>query len=354
METLLDVRDLATSFRTPEGKVRAVDGISLSLAAGETLALVGESGCGKSVTARSIMGLYSGSRVSQSGSILFRGEDLSQARPERRASLRGGAMAMIFQEPMSAFDPLATIGGQMVDARLAHAAKAVRAEAERMAVESLRSVGIPDPEIRLRDYPHRLSGGMLQRVLIAIALMNEPTLLVADEPTTALDVTIQAQVLRLIRDLCLRRGTGVLFITHDLGIVAEMADRVHLMYAGRIVEKATVGEFFGNPGPLHPYGAGLLASRIRRESSKDSLPSIPGTVPKLLDLPQGCRFSPRCLRAGERCRRDEPPLAALDSSGGCIGSAADGPIPTSEGQAAEGAGPRLREVACWLYQGGVA
>jgi peptide/nickel transport system ATP-binding protein len=339
VEKLLEVQGLSTSFSTFEGKVRAVDGVSFSLLPGETLALVGESGCGKSVTARSIMGLYSGRSVSQGGKVLFGGEDLSALDQERRSAFRGGRIAMIFQEPMSAFDPLATVGEQMVAARLAHAPGSGRgrervAAAEALAIESLRAVGIPDPEIRARDYPHKLSGGMLQRVLIAIALMGEPELLIADEPTTALDVTIQAQVLALIRELRERKGMAVLFITHDLGVVAEIADRVHVMYSGRIVEKATVSEFFGatGDGPSHPYGRGLLASRIRGEAERGELPSIQGYVPKPIDIPAGCAFAPRCDRAGPRCARESPPLLALGGA-------------TGQGE--------TREVACHLYQGGV-
>jgi len=373
MEKLLEVEGLSTSFATWEGEIRAVQDLYFYLDAGETLALVGESGCGKSVTARSVMGLYTGSRVTQSGTIRFKGEDLSAAPPSRRAALRGGAMAMIFQEPMAAFDPLASIGEQMIDARMAHAPRAsqpsrssrpsqpvgdgaapdardsivrgmaasdyvARDSIANDVIAALRSVGIPDPELRLRDYPHRLSGGMLQRVLIAIALMNEPALLVADEPTTALDVTIQAQVLRLIRDLRRDKGAGVLFITHDLGVVAEIADRIHVMYAGRIVEKATVEEFFGAAGPLHPYGEGLLASRIRRDATGGELPSIPGTVPRPLETPEGCRFAPRCAKAGPRCAREEPRLAPVAVAGGAI---------------AAGGTATAREVACWLHQGGV-
>jgi peptide/nickel transport system ATP-binding protein len=219
----------------------------------------------------------------------------------------------------------------MVDARLAHlpgSGAEDRARAKALAVESLRSVGIPDPEMRIDEYPHRLSGGMLQRVLIAIALMNEPSLLIADEPTTALDVTIQAQVLRLIRDLKEKNRMAVLFITHDLGVVAEVADRVHVMYSGSIVEKASVRELFSRDGgPLHPYAQGLLESRVRRDRKGQELPSIPGSVPRPVDLPPGCRFAPRCPKAGPRCGREVPKLAAV--------------------------GGETQSVACWLYQGGV-
>lgn len=341
MSRLLEVAELSTTFSTPEGLVRAVDGLSFHIESGETVALVGESGCGKSVTARSIMGLYTSARVSQEGRILFRGEDLGAAGPVRRAALRGGAMAMIFQEPMSSFDPLATIGDQMTDARLAHQAKERRLggsgqehrkEALSTAINALKAVGIPDPEVRIRDYPHRLSGGMLQRVLIAIALMNEPELLIADEPTTALDVTIQAQVLRLIKESGSRRSAGVLFITHDLGVVAEMADRVLVMYAGRIVEEAPVSDFYG-AGPVHPYARGLYESRIRPDALRGNLPSVPGTVPKPGERPAGCCFAPRCTLKGSRCVKEEPRLA---------------PIPGTEGGFVPG-----RRAACWLCQGGV-
>lgn len=332
METLLEIAGLSTRFLTFEGEVRAVEDISFSIAEGEILALVGESGCGKSVTARSVMGLYRGSRVAQEGSIRFRGRELKDLPETERASYRGKEMAMIFQEPMAAFDPLATVGAQMIDARLAHVSGSSgrdRAEARNLAVEALRSVGIPDPELRIDEYPHRLSGGMLQRVLIAIGLMNKPSLLIADEPTTALDMTIQAQVLRLIHDLRNETGMGVLFITHDLGVVAEVADRVHVMYAGRIVEKASVADLFDPEcGPAHPYTKGLLESRVRRERKGMELPSIPGSVPRPLELSGGCRFAPRCAMAGSRCLREEPALAP--------------------------AGERGSEAACWLREGSVA
>jgi oligopeptide/dipeptide ABC transporter ATP-binding protein len=337
VEALLEIAGLSTRFRTFDGEVRAVEDVSFSLAQGEVLALVGESGCGKSVTARSVMGLYKGSRTVQEGSIRFRGRELMGLPEAERIKYRGKEMSMIFQEPMAAFDPLATVGEQMVDARLAHvlgsdkasrAGHAAKAEAKALAVEALRSVGIPDPGMRIDEYPHRLSGGMLQRVLIATALMNEPCLLIADEPTTALDVTIQAQVLRLIRDLKEKNGMAVLFITHDLGVVAEVADRVHVMYSGSIVEKASVRELFSRDGgPLHPYAQGLLESRVRRDRKGQELPSIPGSVPRPVDLPPGCRFAPRCPKAGPRCGREVPKLAAV--------------------------GGETQSVACWLYQGGV-
>jgi oligopeptide/dipeptide ABC transporter ATP-binding protein len=331
MAALLEVRDSRTHFCTFDGIVKASDGVSFHIDEGEVLALVGESGSGKSVTARSIMGLYSGSKVRQSGSILFRGEDLCRASPQRRRELRGRDIGMIFQEPMSAFDPLASISEQMVEARLTHF-KESRDEARALAIESLRQVGIPEPEKRIDDYPHRLSGGMLQRVLISMAIMNKPRLLIADEPTTALDVTIQAQVLRLLNGLRKEMGAALLFITHDLGVVAEIADRVHVMYAGKIVEKAGVRALFSSA--LHPYSKGLLDARVSGERKGKPLPAIPGSVPRPSEIAEDCcRFAPRCAHAGPRCLREEPPLAAPPAAGGVTYD-------------------ESRELACWLYNGG--
>jgi len=328
MERLLEVEDSRTHFRTFDGVVKASDGVSFHLEEGEVLALVGESGSGKSVTARSIMGLYSGSKVAQSGTIRFNKENITEASPARRRELRGRDMGMIFQEPMSAFDPLSTICSQMVEARQAHYPDG-RERAKSVAVEALRSVGIPEPEARIDEYPHRMSGGMLQRVLIAIAVMNTPRLLIADEPTTALDVTIQAQVLRLLYAMRRDTGTALLFITHDLGVVAEIADRVHVMYAGKIVEKADVRGLFASP--MHPYSRGLLESRITKDSKGRPLTAIQGSVPRPSEIAEGCcRFAARCGKAGARCLREEPPLGPVEGKGG------------------------TREVACWLYHGGLA
>ncbi len=327
MERLLEVQDGRTHFKTFDGVVKASDGVSFYLEEGEVLALVGESGSGKSVTARTIMGLYSGSKVIQSGTIKFNGENITAASHARRRELRGKDMGMIFQEPMSAFDPLTTVCEQMVEARQAHYPDS-RERAKAVAVEALRSVGIPEPETRIDEYPHRMSGGMLQRVLIAIAVMNKPRLLIADEPTTALDVTIQAQVLRLLYAMRRETGTALLFITHDLGVVAEIADRVHVMYAGKIVEKADVSGLFASP--LHPYSQGLLKSRITKESKGRPLTAIHGSVPRPNEIAEGCcRFAARCDKTGKRCLREEPPL---------------GPVAGNAGK---------REVACWLYHGGL-
>lgn len=326
MPALLQIDNLRTHFKTHDGIVKASDGVSFRLDSGEVLALVGESGSGKSVTARSIMGLYSGSKTVCSGSILYDGEDLAAASPKRRRELRGKDISMIFQEPMSTFDPLSTICQQMVEARQAHFAESAE-RAKALAVEALKAVGIPEPALRVDNFPHQMSGGMLQRVLIATAIMNKPRILIADEPTTALDVTIQAQVLRLLYALRAETGSSLLFITHDLGVVAEIADRVHVMYAGKIVEKATVGGLFKNPA--HPYTKGLLASRIDKNSKGRLLPSIPGAVPRPDQIMENCcRFAPRCAFAGPRCRSEEPVLQTL-AQNGC-------------------------ECACWLYNGGVA
>ncbi len=327
MERLLEIEDSRTHFKTFDGVVKASDGVSFYLEEGEVLALVGESGSGKSVTARTIMGLYSGSKIFQSGTIRFNKENITEASHARRRELRGKDMGMIFQEPMSAFDPLATICRQMVEARQAHYPDS-RERAKAVSVEALRSVGISEPEMRIDEYPHRMSGGMLQRVLIAIAVMNTPRLLIADEPTTALDVTIQAQVLRLLYAMRRETGTALLFITHDLGVVAEIADRVHVMYAGKIVEKADVRCLFS--APLHPYSRGLLDSRITKESKGRPLCAIVGSVPRPAEIGEGCcRFAARCDKAGPRCLREEPLLRAV------------------EGMSGKG------EVACWLYHGGI-
>lgn len=334
MARLLELHDCRTYFKTYDGIVKASDGVSLHIDEGEVLALVGESGSGKSVTARNVMGLYGGSKVALSGRVSFMGEDLSAASPARRRELRGKDMAMIFQEPMSAFDPLSTVAEQMVEARLAHFSESPAA-ARALAVEALRQVGIPEPERRIDEYPHRMSGGMLQRVLISTAIMNRPKLLIADEPTTALDVTIQAQVLRLLDGLRRELGMALLFITHDLGVVAELADRVHVMYAGKIVEKAEVAGLFASP--LHPYTRGLLESRVTAAGRGRPLPSIPGSVPRPSEIAEGrCRFATRCAQAGPRCLREEPALKPAAAIGGAPAGRADAP----------------REVACWIYDGG--
>jgi oligopeptide/dipeptide ABC transporter ATP-binding protein len=305
---LLDVRDLRTHFFTEEGVARSVDGVSWSLKRGQTLALVGESGCGKSVTALSIMRLVPeppGRIVG--GQILFEGKDLVQASERELRQVRGNKIGMIFQEPMTSLNPVYTIGAQIVEAIEIHQKLRGR-EAWDLAVDMLRQVGIPAPARRAAEYPHQMSGGMRQRVMIAIALSCNPSLLIADEPTTALDVTIQAQILDLLHSLKEQRNMSVLLITHDLGVVAQVADEVCVMYASHIVERAGVKELFANP--LHPYTQGLFRSIPRLGETKERLDVIPGNVPNPLYFPAGCKFHPRCvIGVGcEQCRLQDPPL----------------------------------------------
>jgi oligopeptide/dipeptide ABC transporter ATP-binding protein len=302
---LLKIENLATYFYTDDGVAKAVDGVSLSIAPGETLGLVGESGCGKSVTALSIMRLISHPGRITGGSILFNGRDLTKLSENEMRKIRGNEIAMIFQEPMTSLNPVYTVGDQIAEAIVLHRGKS-RAEAKAMAVELLRKVGIPLPERRVNEYPHQMSGGMRQRVMIAMALSCNPKLLIADEPTTALDVTIQAQILELMKELRDDFGMAILIITHDLGVVAEMADRVAVMYAGRVVEEAPVRDIFRRP--LHPYTEGLLRSIPRLDQERGRLHVIQGVVPSLLHMPEGCRFAPRCPYAEERCRQTEPEL----------------------------------------------
>jgi oligopeptide/dipeptide ABC transporter ATP-binding protein len=302
---LLEVRGLSVRFPAPGGgEARAVDGVSLSVARGEILCLVGESGCGKSMTALSILRLVPPPGRIAAGELLFEGRDLLALGDEEMRRVRGDRIAMVFQEPMSALNPVFTVGEQVAEAFRVHRGER-RREAWAHAVEMLARTGIPDPERRAREFPHQLSGGTQQRVLIAMAMACDPDLLLADEPTTALDVTVQAQILALFEGLVRGGARGAVLITHDLGVVAQAADRVAVMYAGAIVEESPVGPLFA--APQHPYTIGLL----------DSLPSpgrrgfsaIPGSVPGLADLPPGCRFAPRCPRAQARCREAEPPLA---------------------------------------------
>jgi peptide/nickel transport system ATP-binding protein len=294
---LLEIRNLVTAFHTPAGRVPAVDGVSLTVERGTTLGLVGESGCGKSVTAMSVLGLVAAPGVVESGEILLDGPggsiDLVGLPEPRLRGIRGGRIGMIFQEPMTSLNPVFTIGDQVAEAVMLHRG-AGRATARARALEMLRLVRIADPEQRLDEYPHQLSGGMRQRVMIAMALACEPDLVIADEPTTALDVTIQAQILELLADLRRRLGTAILLITHDLGVVAETCDEVAVMYAGRIVERAPAAELFAHP--RHPYTIGLLAARPR-PGGRDPLVTIPGAVPHPQAFPAGCRFHPRCAFA---------------------------------------------------------
>ena len=308
---LLEIKDLVTVFHTSEGRLPAVDGVSLSIERGRTLGLVGESGCGKSVTAMSTLRLVSSPGRIESGSITFTTEgesiDLVTAPEKQLRKVRGGRIGMIFQEPMTSLNPVFTIGNQIAEVVQLHR-KTSRSEARSRALEMLHLVRVADPEQRLDEYPHQLSGGMRQRVMIAIALACEPDLIIADEPTTALDVTIQAQILELLDDLRSRLGTAILLITHDLGVVAETCDDVAVMYAGRIVEQASAVELFSHP--LHPYTIGLLQARPNVDArDRSPLATIPGMVPPPQDFPSGCRFHPRCSHAREpQCNVDSPAL----------------------------------------------
>jgi peptide/nickel transport system ATP-binding protein len=320
-QTVLEIRNLSTYFYTGGGVVKAVNDVSLRVNAGETVCIVGESGCGKSVTALSILGLVAdppGKIVG--GEILFGGRDLLRLSPHEMQHLRGNEIAMIFQEPMSSLNPVLTVGEQILEPLWEHQLLGKK-EARTRAIELISLVGIPRPEQMLDAYPHQLSGGMLQRVMIAIALSCNPKLLIADEPTTALDVTIQAQILDLLREIKETYQTAILLITHDLGVVAEMADYVVVMYAGRVIEQAPVVELFRNP--RHPYTQGLLRSKPVIGQRQKRLYSIPGQVPDLTGLGDSCYFSDRCERCMEICRHRQPPLRSF----------ADG-----------------HQAACWLYE----
>jgi oligopeptide/dipeptide ABC transporter ATP-binding protein len=306
---LLEVRGLQTHFASEQGVVRAVDGVDLTLERGKTLGIVGESGCGKSVTALSIMGLVPQppGRIA-AGEILFEGEDLLRAPPQRLRDLRGDKLAMIFQEPMTSLNPAFTVGEQIAEALLRHRSIS-RQDSKDQAVEMLRRVRMPSPESRANDYPHQLSGGMRQRVMIAMALACNPRLLIADEPTTALDVTIQAQILELMRALREELGTSIILITHDLGVIAELADEVLVMYAGKVVERCSVERLFSSP--QHPYTIGLLGSIPRLDREAERLTAIEGMVPDAAKLPSGCRFHPRCPFSIDRCSKEIPPLVEM-------------------------------------------
>ncbi|SIR63618.1 peptide/nickel transport system ATP-binding protein [Paenibacillus sp. RU4T] len=311
--TLLEIRDLRTHFVTDQGEIPAVDGMDLLIHKGEIVGVVGESGCGKSVTSLSVMrlipqppGKYAG------GSILFKGEDLVQAKEKRMKQIRGDEISMIFQEPMTSLNPLLTIGDQIVETLRVHRSMS-RKEAYSQALEMLKKVGIARAETILRGYPHQLSGGMRQRVMIAIALCCEPELLIADEPTTALDVTIQAQILDLMKKLNEETGTAIMMITHDLGVVAEVCHRVVVMYAGKVVEEGTVREIFEKP--RHPYTQGLIRSIPKIEEDVKRLYSIPGNVPKPGTVKEGCRFAARCEHVMDKCLRHLPELVSTTSPG---------------------------------------
>lgn len=313
MENLLEVRDLHVSFDTYSGEIQAVRGVSFNLKKKETLAIVGESGCGKSVTAQTLMRLIPEppSRIKR-GEILFDGQDLTSLTEKEMQQVRGSEMAMIFQDPMTSLNPTMTIGMQLEEGLIKHH-KVSRSKATEWAIDMLRLVGIPSPESRRKQYPHQFSGGMRQRAMIAIALSCSPKLLIADEPTTALDVTIQAQIIELMKDLQLRLGTSIMLITHDLGVVAEIADRIVVMYAGKVVETGTVDEIFYRP--RHPYTWGLLTSMPRLDQHRNrELVPIVGTPPNLIAPPSGCPFAARCKYAMKICQQLMPESTNLSSS----------------------------------------
>ncbi|WP_043097347.1 ABC transporter ATP-binding protein [Kallotenue papyrolyticum] len=316
---MLRVKGLKTYFFTEEGVVKAVDGIDFTLQPGEVLGIVGESGCGKSVTSLSIMRLIMPPGQIVEGEILFNGENLLELPEDEMREIRGNRISMIFQQPTTALNPVFTIGDQIREALMVHKGMS-KQEATQRCEELLRLVGIPDARRRMDAYPHQLSGGMCQRVMIAMGLACNPELLIADEPTTALDVTIQAQILDLMRELREKINTAIILITHDLGVVAEMVDNVLVMYAGKVVEYAPVKELFA--APKHPYTQGLIASIPVLGVIKDELATIPGTVPSLINVPPGCRFANRCPYRMEKCDQEEPPLIKLEGN---------------------------RLVRCWLY-----
>ncbi len=313
VDTVLRVEGLVTSFKTDDGLVTALDGVGFEIKRGKTLGVVGESGCGKSVTSLSIMRLLpQGSGRIEAGRILFDGQELLSLTDDEMRRLRGNRIAMIFQEPMTALNPVFTAGEQIVEVFKTHRSMTASA-ARSAALKMMELVRIPDPERRLDEYPHQMSGGMKQRVMIAMALACQPALIIADEPTTALDVTIQAQILRLMKDLQEQMGTSIMFITHDLGVIAEVADDVIVMYAGQVIESADVMSLFDRPH--HPYTMGLLASIPDARQSRDSeLPTIKGSVPSLKALPKGCRFAERCPFAGDECVAESPVLQAIDAA----------------------------------------
>ena len=309
-EKLIEVRDLKVSFFTPAGEVKAVDGISYSLGYNEVMGVVGESGSGKSVEAYSIIGLLQSPGKVTGGSITFEGEDLLAYTPEQMRQFRGNKVSMIFQNPMTCLNPVYTIGNQLMEALLCHDQSVTKADAWKKAVEMLEKVGINNAEKRMKQYPHEFSGGMRQRAMIAMALICKPKLLIADEPTTALDVTIQAQILELMKELQKEENTSIIFITHNLGVVAEICDRVSVMYAGKIVEQGKVNDIFYHP--QHPYTKGLLASMPRLdEDGHERLVPIEGTPIDLLNPPKGCNFAPRCKDCRKICLRAKPGFTAM-------------------------------------------
>lgn len=308
-KTLLEVRDLKTYFYTGEGVVKAVDGVTFDIKEGEIFCLVGETGCGKSVTSLSIMRLVPKPGKIVGGKIFFKGKNLLELSEDEMRKIRGKEISMIFQNPMTSLNPVYTVGFQIAEPIMIHQ-KLKKREAWKKAIEMIAAVKIPDPEARAKSYPHQLSGGMRQRAMIAMMLSCNPSLLIADEPTTALDVTIQAQILELMKELREKFNTSILMITHDLGVVAEIADRVGVMYAGNIVELADVESIFENP--KHPYTQGLLRTIPTKGKKKSELEIIPGNVPNLVNPPPGCRFHPRCKYAMEICKKEKPKMIEIE------------------------------------------
>ena len=306
-QNTLEIKNLHTSFFTEKGELKAVDDVSLTVPAGSIVGIVGESGCGKSVTARSVMGLLKPPGRIVSGQILLNGRDLLSLSEKEYCAVRGNEVSMIFQEPMTSLNPVLTIGRQVEEVLILHK-KIPHREARAQAVEILNRVGIPDAAQRISDYPHQLSGGLRQRVMIAMAMICRPSLLIADEPTTALDVTVEAQILRLMKDLC-AGGTSILIISHNLGVIAQLCDQVYVMYAGQIVEKADVFTLFDDP--RHPYTKGLLEAVTALREDTAHLATIPGVVPNLLHLPEGCRFHLRCADCSGLCKMSSPDMREI-------------------------------------------
>lgn len=303
-QALLHIENLKTVISSKDGKLVPVDGVDITIPKGKTVGIVGESGCGKSMTAMSIMGLLPNTTHIEEGKILFQDMDLTKLNPKELRKITGDKISIIFQEPMTSLNPVIQVGKQVREAILLHE-KVSKEEAKQRVIEIFRQVGIPEPERRYNTYPHQLSGGLRQRVMIGMAMVCNPDLLIADEPTTALDVTIEAQILHLMRQLQKDKGTSIMMITHNLGVVAEICDQVYVMYAGKVVESAEVHELFQNP--KHPYTQGLLGA-LPKMDSRQRLNSIDGMVPTLKDMPIGCRFAPRCPMATQKCREEQPAL----------------------------------------------
>jgi len=303
-QALLHIENLKTVISSKDGKLVPVDGVDIAIPKGKTVGIVGESGCGKSMTAMSIMGLLPNTTHIEEGKILFQDMDLTKLNPKELRKITGDKISIIFQEPMTSLNPVIQVGKQVREAILLHE-KVSKEEAKQRVIEIFRQVGIPEPERRYNAYPHQLSGGLRQRVMIGMAMVCNPDLLIADEPTTALDVTIEAQILHLMRQLQKDKGTSIMMITHNLGVVAEICDQVYVMYAGKVVESAEVHELFQNP--KHPYTQGLLGA-LPKMDSRQRLNSIDGMVPTLKDMPTGCRFAPRCPMATQKCREEQPAL----------------------------------------------